>query len=83
MPQESDKDRVELMEEVTLLKQMKVNDQLISIYPGDSYYDSINRAGIYIPTLCHEPELKPSGACRICSIEIEGSINLVASSGRE
>jgi formate dehydrogenase alpha subunit len=67
------------MENVTLLKQMKVNDRLISIHPGDTYYDAITRAGIYIPILCHDPELKPSGACRICSIEVEGAINLVPS----
>ncbi len=28
--------------------------------------------GIEIPTLCHLPELPPTGACRICVVEIEG-----------
>lgn len=27
---------------------------------------------IYIPGLCHHPELKPSGMCRICMVEVEG-----------
>jgi len=35
--------------------------------------------GIDIPTLCHSPELTPIGACRLCSVEVEGSRTLVAS----
>ncbi|MDA3953283.1 MAG: formate dehydrogenase subunit alpha [Bacteroidales bacterium] len=27
---------------------------------------------IYIPTLCHHPDLIPSGNCRMCMVEIEG-----------
>lgn len=29
-------------------------------------------AGIYIPHLCYHPDLKPTGACRLCIVEIEG-----------
>ncbi len=36
-------------------------------------------AGIYIPTLCYEPDLKPYGACRLCIVEIEGMRGLVTS----
>jgi len=28
--------------------------------------------GIYIPNLCHHPDLVPSGNCRLCMVEIEG-----------
>jgi formate dehydrogenase alpha subunit len=28
--------------------------------------------GIYIPTLCYHPELKPDGLCRLCLVEVEG-----------
>jgi len=30
------------------------------------------RAGVNIPTLCHDPRLAPAGACRICLVEVEG-----------
>ena len=33
--------------------------------------------GIEIPTLCHSPNLSPTGACRICVVEVEGSRTLV------
>ena len=35
--------------------------------------------GIDIPTLCYLPELPPTGACRICIVEVEGSKTLVGS----
>ena len=35
--------------------------------------------GIDIPTLCYLPELPPTGACRICVVEVEGSRTLVGS----
>ena len=36
-------------------------------------------AGIYIPTLCYDPDLKPYGACRLCVVEIEGMRGAVSS----
>lgn len=29
-------------------------------------------AGIYVPTLCADPDLEPYGACRLCVVEVEG-----------
>ena len=28
--------------------------------------------GIEIPTLCHDPRMSPSGACRMCVVEVDG-----------
>ncbi len=30
--------------------------------------------GIYIPTLCNYPGIKPKGACRICTVRINGKL---------
>ena len=40
--------------------------------------------GIYVPTLCHHPSLTPSGACRLCVVEVskeswKGSSKIVTS----
>lgn len=35
--------------------------------------------GIDIPTLCYIAELSPTGACRVCVVEVEGSRTLVGS----
>lgn len=32
----------------------------------------IRKAGMNVPTFCYRPELTPSGACRMCVVEIEG-----------
>jgi len=37
------------------------------------------RNGIHIPTLCYLKGATPTGACRICVVEVEGARNLVAS----
>lgn len=34
--------------------------------------EAAQEAGIYIPTLCAHPDLKPFGACRLCIVEIKG-----------
>ena len=44
-----------------------------------SILEAAAQNGIKIPTLCHHPELKPFGACRMCLVEDEKSGRLMAS----
>jgi predicted molibdopterin-dependent oxidoreductase YjgC len=44
--------------------------------PGELVLEAAARAGIAIPTLCHDPRLEPAGACRVCLVEIEGQRRL-------
>jgi NADH dehydrogenase/NADH:ubiquinone oxidoreductase subunit G len=46
---------------------------------GMTILDAAAQAGINIPTLCHRPDLKPEGNCRVCVVDVEGSPRLVAS----
>jgi len=46
---------------------------------GTSILDAADQNGIKIPRLCHHPDLKPFGACRICIVEDEKSGRLMAS----
>ncbi len=46
---------------------------------GKTILSALRSLGIDVPTLCHDERLKPTGACRLCSIEIEGQDRLVAS----
>ena len=41
--------------------------------------DAAKSVGIHIPTLCHLKNLFPTGACRICSVEVEGQRGLIPS----
>jgi len=39
---------------------------------GQSIIEACDADGIYIPRLCHHPELEPSGNCRVCTCKING-----------
>jgi NADH dehydrogenase/NADH:ubiquinone oxidoreductase subunit G len=58
---------------------VKINGTAYKATSGDTILDTIRKAGMHIPTLCHMDDLKPSGACRICSVEVEGYKGLVPS----
>ncbi len=38
--------------------------------------EAARKVGVYIPTLCYHPRVSPSGNCRMCVVEIEGSPKL-------
>jgi NADH:ubiquinone oxidoreductase subunit E/NAD-dependent dihydropyrimidine dehydrogenase PreA subunit len=40
---------------------------------GMTILEAAEKVGIHIPTLCHRPDLSPTGVCRICVVEVEGS----------
>ena len=42
---------------------------------GSSILEAALAEGIYIPHLCHHPDLSPVGSCRLCIVEIEGTDN--------
>ena len=35
-------------------------------------------AGVHVPALCHDDRLAPTGACRTCLVQVEGSPKLAA-----
>ncbi len=37
---------------------------------GATVLEALKAMGVHVPTLCHHPSLKPSGACRLCVVEI-------------
>ncbi len=63
------------METITL----SIDGRNIQTRPGKSVLDAALDAGIYIPHLCHHPDLPPVGACGLCIVEIEGRENPAAS----
>ncbi|MBI4187824.1 MAG: (2Fe-2S)-binding protein [Chloroflexi bacterium] len=62
------------MENITLT----INGSSVSGREGMSILEVAKENGIDIPTLCYIAELSPTGACRICVVEVEGSRALVA-----
>ena len=63
------------MEAVTIT----LNGVEVSGYAGTTILDLARESGVYIPTLCHDPNLASTGACRLCIVEDERSGALLAS----
>jgi len=58
---------------------IEVNGKNVEAAPGEMLLDALKRAGVKVPTLCHMEGLFPSGACRMCVVEVEGQRNLIPS----
>jgi formate dehydrogenase (NADP+) beta subunit len=48
-----------------------IDGKTVETEVGKTVLDAALAAGIYIPHLCHHPELPSAGACRLCVVEIE------------
>ncbi len=44
----------------------------VSVERGATILEAAEKAGIRIPTLCHDKRLVPFGACRMCVVELKG-----------
>lgn len=44
----------------------------IKVPEGTTVLLAARQANIHIPTLCYHPKLSPTGACRLCIVEVEG-----------
>lgn len=58
---------------------LTIDNQSVTVPDGTTILNAANKLGIRIPTLCYDPRLTATGACRICSVEIEGRPNLFPS----
>ena len=58
---------------------IRIDGQEIAVQPGETILDVARRSGIFVPTLCHLAGATPTGACRICLVEVTGARALVAS----
>ena len=58
---------------------IEVNGKPLEAKPGEMLLGALRRAGIQVPTLCNMEGLFPSGACRMCVVEVEGMPNLAPS----
>ncbi len=58
---------------------IEVNGDKMEATPGETILSALKRAGISVPTLCHVEGLSPTGACRVCVVEVDGMPGLVPS----
>ena len=60
-------------------KLITINGNDYSFSDGETILEVARRNGIDIPTLCHLKGTTPTGACRICVVEVEKARTLLAS----
>jgi iron-only hydrogenase group A len=59
--------------------ELTINDIKVEAEQGMTILDAAKSVGIHVPTLCHMKDLFPTGACRMCVVEVEGMRNLTPS----
>ncbi|MFN3396942.1 MAG: 2Fe-2S iron-sulfur cluster-binding protein [Sulfurimicrobium sp.] len=53
-------------------KTISIDGQSVAFQDGQTIMDAALAAGIYIPHLCHNPEFKPHGSCKLCTVNVNG-----------
>ncbi len=56
------------MKEISLI----IDGRAGTVPEGATVLEALQQLGHYVPTLCHDPVLKPFGACRLCIVKIDG-----------
>ena len=52
---------------------MTINGREVTFQQGKTVLEVCQDEEIYIPTMCHDPRLKPYGGCRLCIVEVAGA----------
>lgn len=53
---------------------MSFDGEAVPLQPGDTVLTAALRAGHELPHLCWHPQLGQSGACRLCTVEVDGRL---------
>lgn len=51
---------------------LTINGHPVEAEEGATILQAMQAADLHVPLLCHDERLTPSGACRVCIVEIEG-----------
>ncbi len=55
---------------------LTIDGNTIEVQEGTTVLEAAEAAGVFIPTLCHHPQLTPYGGCRLCMVDVEGARTL-------
>ena len=58
---------------------LTLNGARVEYQPGQTILEVAESHGVHIPTLCYLKGCSPTGACRVCLVEVAGARALVAS----
>jgi polyferredoxin len=49
---------------------LTINSEKLKVAEGKTVLEAAKQAGVYIPSMCYDPDLTPYGACRLCQVEV-------------
>lgn len=58
---------------------LQIDGKTVTVQSGTNVLEAALQNGIYIPHLCHHPDLPDIGSCRLCLVEVEGKEGIVPS----
>lgn len=58
---------------------IKIDGKMCIATEGETILDVAKRNNIFLPTLCHHPDLDIKSSCRVCVVEVKGLNRLVTS----
>ncbi|MBN1411274.1 MAG: iron hydrogenase small subunit [Spirochaetales bacterium] len=61
------------------MPRITINNITREVPEGITVFEAARETGIRVPSLCRMESFQPTGACRVCVVEVEGAKNLVAS----
>lgn len=53
-------------------KTITIDGLSVPFQEGQTIMDAALASGVYIPHLCHNPEFKPHGSCKLCTVNVNG-----------
>jgi len=60
----------------------KVNGITVEVSPGTTILEACHKVNVYIPTLCHHPDIPPAGKCGLCVVKVNGSNYVLSCSNK-
>ncbi|MCC6880074.1 MAG: (2Fe-2S)-binding protein [Rhodocyclaceae bacterium] len=57
-----------------MTKTFTLDGKTVPFEEGETIMEAAAAAGVYIPHLCHHPEFKPHGSCKLCTVNIGGRL---------
>jgi len=51
---------------------LRIDGREVPFTEGQTIMEAANAAKIYIPHLCHHPDLPPHGSCKLCTVKVNG-----------
>ena len=54
--------------------ELTIDGLAVAVPEGTTLWEAARSAGIEIPTLCHDPRVKPAGVCRMCVVDTGGRV---------